>query len=244
LKNQYFGDVNDYRKYGFLSCLAETSGLRLGVVWLLTEDDGRNDGGLLAYLDHGDPYRTFDHPLYDALSRLRRGRVARSVRLVEEWSLLPHGTAYFDWPVSSARAARLDYMRDALTVVAGCPLLFFDPDNGIEVKSVPLGSSKSSKYVYWDELRRAYDESHSLVVYQHRQRVPLKTQVARLQEEIARRFRTAETRFVQAPRVLFVLISNPPHAKAIDDGIRLATSTWNGQLKPIDAAHSSVRGQP
>ena len=47
MKNQYFGDGNDYFKYDLLIFLAEElSGIKkLSIVWMLTEDDGSKDGG-------------------------------------------------------------------------------------------------------------------------------------------------------------------------------------------------------
>ena len=44
MKDQYFGDVNDFRKYGLLRLLTLQDGLRLGVCWMLTAPDGRPDG--------------------------------------------------------------------------------------------------------------------------------------------------------------------------------------------------------
>ena len=40
MKDQYFGDINDYRKYGLLRAITASSGLRLLVVWMLTPDEG------------------------------------------------------------------------------------------------------------------------------------------------------------------------------------------------------------
>jgi hypothetical protein len=45
MKNQYFGDINDYRKYGLLRMLQSSGGGRLLVAWMLTPDDGSRDGG-------------------------------------------------------------------------------------------------------------------------------------------------------------------------------------------------------
>jgi hypothetical protein len=45
MKNQYFGDINDYRKYGLLRAFAEAH-LSVGVCWLLTADDAGGDGEL------------------------------------------------------------------------------------------------------------------------------------------------------------------------------------------------------
>jgi len=55
VKDQYFGDVNNYRKYGLLRALA-TAG-SIGVCWLLTPDDGGNDGRPRRYLDEPSKWR-------------------------------------------------------------------------------------------------------------------------------------------------------------------------------------------
>lgn len=43
MKNQYAGDINDFRKYAILRALA-TCGFRVTVCWMLTPDDGGPDG--------------------------------------------------------------------------------------------------------------------------------------------------------------------------------------------------------
>ena len=48
MKDQYFGDINDYRKYGLLRAVVCTSGLRLMVAWMLTPDDGSTDGKFIS----------------------------------------------------------------------------------------------------------------------------------------------------------------------------------------------------
>lgn len=49
MKNQYFGDINDFRKYGILRALAGPP-LSLVVSWMLTPDDGSTDGEFISYL--------------------------------------------------------------------------------------------------------------------------------------------------------------------------------------------------
>lgn len=39
----------DYGKYGILRFLAK-QGIKIGVNWYLTEDDGSNDGNVIGYL--------------------------------------------------------------------------------------------------------------------------------------------------------------------------------------------------
>jgi hypothetical protein len=50
MKDQYFGDINDYRKYGLLRSIASAAGFRMLVAWMLTHDDGSNDGQFVFYL--------------------------------------------------------------------------------------------------------------------------------------------------------------------------------------------------
>lgn len=43
MKHQYFGDVNDYRKYGLLRTLAKDD-IHILINWMLTPNDGSADG--------------------------------------------------------------------------------------------------------------------------------------------------------------------------------------------------------
>ena len=47
MKNQYVGDVNDYRKYGLIRALIGDQDIKVGVCWMLTAPDGRTDGDFL-----------------------------------------------------------------------------------------------------------------------------------------------------------------------------------------------------
>ena len=66
LKNQYFGDVNDYLKYGILRELSK-SAESLHVVWMLTESDGSADGKFTEYLSSPGKWRHYDPALFDFL---------------------------------------------------------------------------------------------------------------------------------------------------------------------------------
>ena len=54
MKNQYFGDANDFRKYGLLRTLQRTADLNVGVCWCLTDDDGGGGGERRTYHNPGD----------------------------------------------------------------------------------------------------------------------------------------------------------------------------------------------
>ena len=102
LKNQYFGDINDYRKYGLIRALQAEARLKVLVAWMLTPNDDRRDGELRSYLCEPDRWQRFDPELYCGLRNLLKTGVTPRVGLIEESSLL--GTAdYF----SIGQVARL-----------------------------------------------------------------------------------------------------------------------------------------
>src|SRR5271169_1019783 len=88
MKDQYFGDVNDFRKYGLLRLLVGPGSLRLGVCWMLTEPDGRTDGTLLAYLGQPTTYRHHDPVLFDWLSKVISEENDRRTARIETSTML------------------------------------------------------------------------------------------------------------------------------------------------------------
>ncbi len=49
-------------------------------------------------------------------------------------------------------ALRADWFAKALEQTSAADIVFLDPDNGIECKSVKRTSRKGPKYVYWDDI--------------------------------------------------------------------------------------------
>ena len=72
MKNQYFGDINDYRKYGLLRLLQSTGNGRLLVAWMLTPDDGSRDGGRRSYLRDPGAWNRYEAELFSGLADLLR----------------------------------------------------------------------------------------------------------------------------------------------------------------------------
>lgn len=67
MKEQYVGDINDYRKYALLRALAGEGTVTIGVCWMLTPSDSSNHGSKLDYLKK-PAFREFDPPLFDLLT--------------------------------------------------------------------------------------------------------------------------------------------------------------------------------
>lgn len=229
MKNQYYGDVNDYRKYGLLRCLASGGPLSIGVCWMLTPDDGRADGGLISYLGAPDEWRGYDPGLFDHLRRDVVDRNRRDIACVEAGALIP-GASFCSGVVPQGKPARVGYFADVLQSLAPCQLLFFDPDNGVEVHSVAFGSRASPKYIYWRELTAAFSEGHSLLVYQHYPRQTRPRFHQHMAAEITRRMPGASLSALKTPSVVYFLVAWPEHLQALQRGLALVSGTWQSQI--------------
>lgn len=228
MKNQYFGDVNDYRKYGLLRCLAG-AGLAIGVCWLLTEDERKGDGELREYLAKPSRWRRYDLDLYDRLQRLAELGVRRTVRHAADWGLIP-GATYFDEWLTDPQDPRDAYFTAAFTALAGTDLIFFDPDVGIEVPSKPRGRRGSSGYVYWSELRKAYGNGHSVLVYQHYPHVDRARFVPFLAHCLSEELRAPSVAAFVTTHVVFFVIQQSTHRTAFQEAGALVDSRWRGQI--------------
>jgi hypothetical protein len=169
MKEQYVGDINDYRKYALLRALSAGGINRVGVCWMLTPSDGSSDGSKLAYLSQPDRYRSFDSELFEILVRAAAEPDRRRLRSIEESGAIPNVT-YFNETLSDDHSSRVAFMERCSGALANADLIFFDPDNGLEV-SLPKGRRNSSKYLYLDEVAAFYQAGKSLLIYQHFPRV-------------------------------------------------------------------------
>lgn len=228
MKDQYFGDVNDYVKYGLLRALVGYSGLSLGVAWMRTGDDGGRDGRRTGYLLDPDRWRAYDPPLFDALRGAVVERGERRISLAWALSLLP-GAAHHDAPVPVGRSARHGYLADLSGALADADLVFLDPDNGLEVPSVPLGRTAAVRYVYWHEVAALAAAGSSLLVYQHFPRVSRDTYLARACGDLAARTGCA-TWALSTPRVAFLLAAREGHREALEAAVVAAAERWSGAL--------------
>lgn len=86
MKNQYVGDIGDYGKYALLRAFA-LDGVKVGVNWYLTEDDGSNDGKFTSYLND-DRMRWNAPEVFDALKEIA-GNPGKSVEDVQDLDVIP-----------------------------------------------------------------------------------------------------------------------------------------------------------
>ncbi|HEY3304366.1 MAG TPA: hypothetical protein VGL70_12595 [Candidatus Binatia bacterium] len=231
MKNQYVGDINDFRKYSLIRVLTGEGELRSGVCWMLTANDGRTDGRFLRYLQQPDHWRSLDKKTFEAMRRIVHDHRRRDVSLVEGSGVLPNAK-FFSPILDDDRERRALYFANAKSALCGTQLLFFDPDNGLEVKSVPLGRKRSRKYLYWSELPTFSEAGCSILIYQHFPREDRASYIQRRVVEIWQAlgdvsvysFRTAYVGF-------FLAAQSPSMRRFFRERVKILERRWNGQFQ-------------
>ena len=225
MKHQYVGDINDYRKYALLRALSAGGPNKIGVCWMLTDEDDSSDGSKLGYLTRPDTYREFDPLLFDTLVNAASAPTRR-LEFIEASGAVPNALFHND-PLPQEIAARSAFMAKCRTSFAACDLVFFDPDNGLEVPSSPLGRKSSLKYVYLDEMALFYGSGKSLLVYQHRPQLTPKTKlITDKAAQLRGRFRGAALWVFTTADVMFFLVVHPESPARLAVAAMEACSLW------------------
>jgi len=232
MKHQYFGDINDYRKYGLLRALQSCGDSKLLVTWMLTPDDGGRDGQRRSYLRAPDRWRQYDPALFDGLAGLVRSARRLDVSLIEESGLL-HSATYHRELVPDPGGARETWRKGLLAAAAGVDLVFFDPDNGVEIRSRPVGRRGSSKYVTWKEIEGVWAAGASVLVYQHFRRQTRKDFIIRGASELREHTEAGLVHAYRTPYVLFLLAGQRRHEYQFREVARRVVRSWAGQIEPV-----------
>lgn len=207
MKEQYVGDISDYRKYALLRALADGDRNRIGICWMLTPPDGRSDGNKLAYLDQPERYRDFDPDLFDLLKGAAAVPDDRRLRSIKESGIIP-GAVYFNDTLPDDREGRAAYMTACSQALRDVDLVFFDPDNGMEVAK-KKGHRDSSKYVYLDEIASFYAAGKSVLIYQHFPRVKRDVFLERCRDRLAAIAPFADLWAFTTKHMVFLLLAHP-----------------------------------
>ena len=167
LRNQLFGDVYDYVKYGLIRRLTNYGDSPSVVCWMMREDEeNNNDGKHIGYLEDLDA-RKFEPEVFDLLLT-ERDRGERDVRIIERSGLLAN-VRFFSRRLTDDMGERVDYFEEFFNKAKPRGLVLFDADTGLQGDSTPKpGKLDSSKYLMRDEAVRAFNAKHSLLVFVNR----------------------------------------------------------------------------
>ncbi len=236
MKNQYFGDINDYRKYGLLRILAAGGNNCIAVCWMRTEDNARSDGKFTGYLRNPDAWRSYDPGLFDFLYKTVGVKKERDINSVSRARLIP-SASYFTSLLTDGN--REEYFARFDQQLRQRQILFFDPDNGMEVRSVPKGKKGSQKYLYWREAEHFYSRGHSLLIYQHYPRMERERFIILRAADIFAMLRVPVVYSFKTPKVVFFLIPQMHHEEALRSRVREVGRAWGREIVP-NQHHASL----
>jgi len=233
MKDQYFGDINDYRKYGLLRSIIRSGELRVLAVWMLTPDDGSTDGKFVSYLEDPAKWSNHDPILFVKLKELLTQNQKRQVSLIEKTGLLPK-TEFFSSHVPDTASARESWFCSLLDHTQKSNFIFLDPDNGLEVKSKPYGRKNSSKYLYWHEVEALWSSGKSLLIYQHFIREKRINFIQRMLVALSGATPGSLVEAFSTPHVLFLLALQPEHQHLHEPIVASVQQSWEGQIHHWD----------
>lgn len=229
MKDQYFGDINDYRKYGLLRAIIRASGFRILVAWMLTPDDGSTDGKFISYLEHPGKWSRHDPVLFQKIKELLASGRKRRVNLIESTGLLAKAE-YFSSFVPDTASSRTSWFNSLTQRAQGSDSVFLDPDNGLEVKSKAYGRKDSSKFLYWHEVEALWASGKSLLIYQHFIREKRLDFIHRMLETLGNATPGSFVEAFSTPHVVFLMALQPAHQEFHKAIVSSVQENWEGQV--------------
>ena len=184
MQDRYAGDIGDFGKFVLLKKLFPASVNKIGVIWYLFPDESHNgDGRHIQYISNPE-YSQCDAQLIKGLANVVKSK--RTVASLEAENLLPQSTIYFSKPLDfhvnynkqtkahkeKRNQLRQQWLHEAAESVKKCNVIFLDPDNGLEIKSVSkLSQIKSGKFAYYSEVNEFFNNKNICIIYHHLNRV-------------------------------------------------------------------------
>ena len=172
MKNQYVGDIGDYGKYGLLRFLA-SHGIKIGVNWYLTENDGSTDGKFTTYLKNPAD-RVYDPELFDALQNIA-DHPDKTVKMIKQAGIIPDAEFFGEMLKSSSLKAdarewnRRLWFNNSTLMLGNTELIFADPDNGISYRK-KARTKDSEKFILPEDVAEYYNSGRNVVYYCHKGR--------------------------------------------------------------------------
>jgi hypothetical protein len=152
----------------------------------------------------------------------------RSIDVAEKKNLIPNAT-YHPTLLTDDRDEREQYFKELTEISAASDLIFFDADNGMEVKSVKKGNKNSSKYLYWDEVER-FADTHSILVFQYFPRKNRKEFVEGISQRLKTVSNSASVMALKTSQVVFFLVLHPLHEERLKEAFWKGMKNWHPHI--------------
>ena len=242
MKDKYFGDIHDYLKYALLRYLQQEMGWSIFINWMLTtyepqmskEGKQQCDGEKIEY----ENIKEIDPLLFDALRPFRLGIKPREVGAFKGLSLLNNFDEYRaivpDKTMSTDLSkSRKEWSEGFLTPSKNYNLVFFDPDNGLRVKSTSLGRANSYKYVFEDEIQEVFKRGQNVLIYQHRNRQNYDTQLDEKKILLCKNGEKARFFVFNGKKTFFLLMTTSNITDITEKHLCQLTKEWNQRLSVL-----------
>ncbi|MFK5894123.1 MAG: hypothetical protein QM504_12950 [Pseudomonadota bacterium] len=230
MKNQYFGDINDYKKFGLLRSISSAYNINTLIAWMLTPNDGSTDGKFTEYLNEPTKWNNYDPILYQELVSLLNDNDTRRVSLIENSNVLSN-TQYYSNYVTDSANDRDAWLASLLEQSNKSDLVFLDPDNGLEISSIGYGRSKSSKYLFWKEVSALWAAGKSVLIYQHFIREKREVFIRRMLDALSQKTEGSLVEAFSTSNVVFLMALQPHHQAFHKPLIQAVQASWKDQIK-------------
>ncbi len=219
MKNQYFGDFGDYQKFSLLKHLRDSAKLNILVHWMKTKDDFSNDGAKIKYLSSPNEWASFEPEIFAFIDgHIKQEK--RDLALYEKSEHAKNITFLSDFIENENVHAKL---LEKIKTDQKSDLVFFDPDNGIEVKST--NPKNRHKYVTWANIKTAFEAGKSVLVYQHYSRMNRDKFIAAKLTEFKERF-PQDVFVIKVKHSVYFLLPQIKHKKEIAKALQNYSTVW------------------
>ena len=227
MKDRYFGNINDFRKYGILRSFAG-AGISIGIDWMMLDDEIRPDASKFKYLEHPEMFRKYDPELFDELLVAHQKSI-RSVDYVKSRSLIPNAR-YFKELVMSGTIKREEQFSRMLESFKGSELLYLDPIEGVDLNGDWAHRAYAAGFVLWFEIQKAWNSGLSMLIYNHSTRAGVRDYPGFLKQVFVERLGVQPVILITA-NVTFVLLVQPAHDDVITEGLSILANQWHTQIE-------------
>jgi hypothetical protein len=198
MKEQYFGDIKDFYKFFFLKNIIHE--YKLGINWCLTSKDKSNEGNdkVINYPE----LENEDKNLYKILAEGKFSNI--------EIKYFNHNTKYYTEEHKEFHKEYI-YEKAAFSELKNQDVIFFDPDNGIEMPSKSL--SERYKYISYRTISKYWNINRTLIIFQYKdhQKYSLKTKKENLCSCLG--CKSSDILIINSKYVYYICIINKQHEK-------------------------------
>jgi len=152
MQNKYFGDIHDFYKYVLLKRISEH--FSLGIYWCLVPNDISKDGNKKLT----EKENKKDSKLFGLLNSSKD----KDLKNIKPY--FSKNTKYFE-NIHEKYHLNSIYQKIAFEKLFKQEIIFFDPDNGLEV--LTTNNKNKFKYLSYETIEKYWIIGNSMIIYQH-----------------------------------------------------------------------------